>query len=767
MAHMDVVESFKRSIGTNLQSQYTQVHVLMIAWADDDLGEVDVEIRDLRAVFEKDYNYSSVSFFPIPIDGSQRRRLNAEISSFVENQSQQSDSLIIVYYAGHCSANDQGQAEWAAFQQGGPTLSWHVTQQLLFSAQGDVLLILDCCNASLITRGSKDDGGRFELIAASAKGVKTPVPGRRSFTRAIIRLLKQHADGGVSSESLASKLREDNKITETPVFHDFVRQSPTRIVLQRLQQQEVTGGFIQKPSGYLIFRASLSDDITGLQIAEWLKTAPPKNVTAVSIEAIVSRARQMQGALKDGNFPTGSVFEKLSKLARDEIMRCMRGLNTVMAATTGYAREAAANTADEEKDTIEKSLGEIEGIVSTVCTAVETPLLLDTCSGRGSPPSEEAPDDRGFHGLMAAADVSAALLLRQAILYDDPCRYSSEISRDKIGFTLSTHRGVSGGSFYQRRFKLGTIDGHPIVMETYKYKEAPDHSGEPYPQTLQQIRKITGLLCHPKRKGFHILPCAGFFRDRHRQELGLVFKPPARFCSEENGGLVTLLQLYKMHRVVPLGHRIHLAWSLATAIEHFHRVGWVHKSIRSNNIAFTAGRRAPPILELEKAGSQVLDADNNPDCPLIDRFDLSNPLLFGFEYSRAGDQTTYLDEDHSFANNLYRNPDRWGRPAARFHKSHDLYSLGVVLLEIALWKDVGSIIKPSPDNRPVNAAEVAKALIDKFSKTLPHQVGGVFAQCILTCLDFGSLTKGMGEYETQTYFQRNVTGPIGRAVGRV
>lgn len=209
----DLVESFKSSIGTNLQSKYTQVHVLLIAWADNDLGDVEQEIHDLRAVFEADYKYSSVSRFQIPVDGSQRRRLNSEISSFVEKESQNSNSLIVVYYAGHCSADDQGQAEWAAFEKGGPVLSWHVTQQILFSAQGDVLLILDCCNASLIAKGANEDGGRFELIAASAKGAKTPVPGRRSFTRALTRLLKQHAEKGVSSESLTSHLREDFRVT--------------------------------------------------------------------------------------------------------------------------------------------------------------------------------------------------------------------------------------------------------------------------------------------------------------------------------------------------------------------------------------------------------------------------------------------------------------------------------------------------------------------------------------------------------------------------
>ena len=262
MVEDDVVESFKSSIGTNLQSLYTQVHVLLIAWADNDLGDVEAEISDLRKVFEEDYKYTSISFFPIPVDGSQRRLLNAEISSFVKDQSQRNDSLIIVYYAGHCSANEQGQAQWAAFERGGPTLSWHVTQQLLFCAQGDVLLILDCCEASLITGGSKDDGGRFELIAASAKGRKTPVPGRRSFTRAVIRLLGQNAKEGISSESLASKLREDNKITGKSYSLFVLLLRPRSTLTEQNRQRRpcsmTLSENLQRKSGYNVYNTRSS-----------------------------------------------------------------------------------------------------------------------------------------------------------------------------------------------------------------------------------------------------------------------------------------------------------------------------------------------------------------------------------------------------------------------------------------------------------------------------------------------------------------------------
>ena len=114
MKDLDLVESFQSNIGSFFTrgSEYSQVHVLLISWAQNDI-QPEGEIEALRSVLEKDYYYN-VSTFAIPTDGTQAQRLNREISSFVENMSKIADSLIIIYYAGHCDANTDGMAEWAA-----------------------------------------------------------------------------------------------------------------------------------------------------------------------------------------------------------------------------------------------------------------------------------------------------------------------------------------------------------------------------------------------------------------------------------------------------------------------------------------------------------------------------------------------------------------------------------------------------------------------------------------------------------------------------
>ena len=172
--------------------------------------------------------------------------------------------------------------------------------------------------------------------------------------------------------------------------------------------------------------------------------------------------------------------------------------------------------------------------------------------------------------------------------------------------------------------------------------------------------------------------------------------------------------------------------------------------------------------------------------------DLASPWLFGFDASRPEDAPTRMREDHFLGNNIYQHPARWGRRSLRFTKPHDVYSLvsqcpsltnpvlvppnfliqGVVLLEIAFWKDVISLAEiPSQDTshkpRPLVAEKVRAALSAKCDRMLPHQVGKSFTDTILSCLDFEKNTKDLEPYEMHRYYETQVVEKIAKAVGRV
>ena len=97
------------------------------------------------------------------------------------------------------------------YEDGNPTLSWSACQHSLFGALGDVLMILDCCEAAVYSKGSKEQG-RFEILAATAKGVPTPEPGTWSFTSFLIRELRRNKDRCITARELASLLWEQDQI---------------------------------------------------------------------------------------------------------------------------------------------------------------------------------------------------------------------------------------------------------------------------------------------------------------------------------------------------------------------------------------------------------------------------------------------------------------------------------------------------------------------------------------------------------------------------
>jgi hypothetical protein len=118
MEDPDFTKTFKENTNHYFQTRrdYVTVHALLISWKENDI-DPDAEIAALQKVLEQDYRYRA-STFQIPTngvgDGVPQLRLNTELSKFMESSSNRLDSLIVVYYAGHCSADETGEVQWAA-----------------------------------------------------------------------------------------------------------------------------------------------------------------------------------------------------------------------------------------------------------------------------------------------------------------------------------------------------------------------------------------------------------------------------------------------------------------------------------------------------------------------------------------------------------------------------------------------------------------------------------------------------------------------------
>ncbi|KAH7310898.1 hypothetical protein B0I35DRAFT_463415 [Stachybotrys elegans] len=115
---------------------------------------------------------------------------------------------------------------------------------------------------------------------------------------------------------------------------------------------------------------------------------------------------------------------------------------------------------------------------------------------------------------------------------------------------------------------------------------------------------------------------------------------------------------------------------------------------------------------------------------------------------------------------IYRHPDRQGLQASvPYSMLHDIYSLGVVFLEIGLWRSELAVDRQAPLKRihkPLFWGSLhktrcqeqdpfkIKALYQKLARSvIPQTIGGRFAAVVEACLtcvegDFGHVEDGQG-----------------------
>lgn len=219
-------------------------------------------------------------------------------------------------------------------------------------------------------------------------------------------------------------------------------------------------------------------------------------------------------------------------------------------------------------------------------------------------------------------------------------------------------------------------------------------------------------LASQRKEAFHILHCYGWYQSFNH--FGLVYQVPGQSDRTQCLSLSNIL-LNNSHKTLlarNLENRFNLAKTLASTLFRFHSANWVHRSFSPDNI----------LLFGERAGSGFI------------AFDWSHPYVVGFASSRYENAHSEEVSSKTRAIQPYVHPDRQGDDYIRFRKSHDIYSLGVVLLEIGRldsflgerwvneWKDV----KPH---------KVRDVLVRKVLD-LKGALGPRFAEATLSCLTF-------------------------------
>ena len=208
-----------------------------------------------------------------------------------------------------------------------------------------------------------------------------------------------------------------------------------------------------------------------------------------------------------------------------------------------------------------------------------------------------------------------------------------------------------------------------------------------------------------KSEGFRSLACIHWFHDDYHHFFGLVFSIPISYKHDA----LPLLQLIKLLSKVALEQRFKMAVSLCHGLQKWHSFNWLHKGIRSDN-----------VLIFQRKGSQYWDFDN--------------PFLGGQEYARPDRETSSARYVENFKENVYRHPDRQGLPRESHTKMHDIYSLGVVLLEIGLWQPVTQFKEFHNGTARLTPEHMSKIIVANAENRLHHFMGSDYKTAVLKCL---------------------------------
>ncbi|KAF2004038.1 hypothetical protein P154DRAFT_519625 [Amniculicola lignicola CBS 123094] len=251
-----------------------------------------------------------------------------------------------------------------------------------------------------------------------------------------------------------------------------------------------------------------------------------------------------------------------------------------------------------------------------------------------------------------------------------------------------------------------TLAAHILVQRKSASESLVLLEKKTYPPTVshwefgmysERIQRIALLLCKPQRD-LRTLRCLGYVHDSPGHCWWLVFEYPSPIPATQSP--ISLMDLFgsKSPNKPPLEDRLNLARKLASSVSSLFNSSWVHKSLRSENIIFVSENAMP------KTGSPP---------------DTSSPLLTGFEYSRQRTEHSLGKPDNKdIPRSIYRHPFYQDQNSGTYLIQYDIYSFGLVLVDIARWMPLASFLDKaeSPTNDSKQPQTLSKTESQKLKK---------------------------------------------------
>jgi hypothetical protein len=252
-----------------------------------------------------------------------------------------------------------------------------------------------------------------------------------------------------------------------------------------------------------------------------------------------------------------------------------------------------------------------------------------------------------------------------------------------------------------------------LILVTRDFPPNVDPSTAEFDKLVSGVGQLAVVLsCLDLAINISLLKVAHYIYDLPTRKFIFAQTVPYRVGSMDT--LETLLNRSPFpHIYAPLDQRLRVAYKLAEAVFFLHTAGFVHKNITSLSVAI-----------LEKA---------NQERGNIFPFSIGDPYLLGFDVIRTKDMVTRLEGTRTGENKdgIFQHPDRLlGAGSKRYIKNYDIYSLGIVLLQIGLWEPL-KIITMGLSDDPVTWRE---GLLEKCIGIGPR-VGAGYQNLVAWCLD--------------------------------
>lgn len=250
----------------------------------------------------------------------------------------------------------------------------------------------------------------------------------------------------------------------------------------------------------------------------------------------------------------------------------------------------------------------------------------------------------------------------------------------------------------------GTKQGEPIIFAGRKVPHGTTPESANFQSRATDMGELAAAFnCVDRAAGFGLLRVEYYFY--HPESNQFLFAHTSPFIASSMMTLETMVTGDPFPNLdISMGDRFRLAYKLAEAVIFLHTSGFHHKSITSSSVVIL--RRSDSKKEID--GSYLMGSDLIRDLEAWDRPDRS---FWEFD--------------------VFQHPDLLqGQSSPSYTKTYDMYSLGVVLLEVGLWEPLSVVGR---DWTIGDSSIWPNQLLDSALK-IPQRLGEEYYRLVAWCL---------------------------------